>query len=146
LKLIVPPNDQTNFAIADWAGKKLGIAFYPPYYAIGVAPSDTAPMCGAVVFNDYNGHQIELTIYGPGILRPSIVRQLAHYAFVQLGCVRVTVRTKQSNTRVRKLIARRFKFECIAPRYFGTENAIVHRMLVEDCPWLERKNENRIAA
>jgi hypothetical protein len=108
--------------VAEWASEQLKQPIVPPYVAIGFAKGDE--LDGAAVFNDFNGANIELTIYGPGCLTPATIKYVFEYAFRQLGVARVTARTRRGNAVMRKLLPRLgFSFEGTAKRYFGTDKA-----------------------
>lgn len=139
MRLIIPADPQANEAIGTWCATKLGTAVYPPYFAVGVAHSENEPLKGALVFNQFNGHQIEMTGYGPGAFTASVIRSAAHYVFKQLGCSRLSATTRRGNVKARRLLGKHFKFEGCSPRYFGNEDALRFYMLAEDCPWLEKK-------
>lgn len=143
MRLYNPATHQVNAAIAQWAGDKLGVTFFPPYLALGIVPDNIgnyppwSQLAGAVICADNTDANIELSVYAPGSLTPGIVRDLAHYVFVQLGKERLTLRTKRSNKRARKVLARHFKYECTAVNWFArNEDAIVFRMLRDECKWL----------
>lgn len=147
MRLILPHDDQANHAIGNWVATKLGTVLYPPFYAAGIARDDNDKLVGALVFNDFNGFQIELTAYGPGALSPSVLKQVSEYVFNQLGVERVSARTRKSNVRTRRLLAKHFEFEGVLKRYYGKEDALLYRMFREECPWLKvKKNEIGIAA
>jgi hypothetical protein len=126
-----------NEAIVGFIEQKLQIRISPPYTAFGFASDDNRPMC-AVLFNDFSGANIEMTIYAePGGVTRQVLRYLANYVFVKNQCRRLTVRTKKRNKRVLQLAPRYgFKYECIAKRYFADDDAVVFRMLKEDCRFL----------
>ena len=126
-----------NEAIAAFIEQKLQIKISPPYTAFGFASDDNRPLC-AVMFNDFNQSNIEMTIYAEpgGITRP-VLKYLAHYVFVKNGCRRLTVRTKKSNKHVLQLAPRYgFKYECIAKDFFPDDDAVMFRMLRKDCRFL----------
>jgi len=139
VRLIIPAGPRENEAIGSWCATKLGTAVYPPYFAVGIAKDENEPLRGALVFNQFNGHQIEMTGYGPKVFSPSVVKAAAKYVFDQLGCARLSATTRRGNVKARKLLGRHFKFEGCSPRYFGNEDALRFYMLAEDCPWLEKK-------
>lgn len=104
--------------VAKWASIKLGQQVCPPYLCVGFA--DQGVWQGAAIFNDYNGTNVELTIYGPGCLTREAIRFVFDYAFRQLHVLRVTARTRRGNADMRKLLPRiGFMFEGTAKRYFG---------------------------
>jgi RimJ/RimL family protein N-acetyltransferase len=126
-----------NEAIAGFIEQKLQASFSPPYTAFGFVSDDGRPLC-AVLFNDFNHSNMEMTIYAePGGITRQVLRYLAHYVFNKSQCRRLTVRTKKRNKRVLQLAPRYgFKYECIAKHFFADDDAVVFRMLKEDCRFL----------
>ena len=126
-----------NEAIAAFIEEKLQVKITPPYTAFGFASDDNRPLC-AVMFNDFNQSNMEMTIYAEpgGITRP-VMKYLANYVFVKNNCRRLTVRTKKRNKLVLQLAPRYgFKYECIAKHFFPDDDAVMFRMLKEDCRFL----------
>jgi len=108
--------------VAQWASQKLGQPIVPPFIAIGFKKNGVWD--GAAIFNDYNGANVELTIYGPGCLTPATIKYVFEHAFRKLGVARVTARTRRGNAVMRKLLPRLgFSFEGTAKRYFGQTKA-----------------------
>lgn len=138
MRLHVPQNDAENDGIAVWAGNELRVTFAPPYMALA-SLDHRGMIVGAVILNNYSGANVDLTAVGPGSFGPSMVRQISSYVFDQLTCSRVTLRTRRSNHRVRKLLGRHFKFETPNRNWFGDEDALQFRMCRDECPWLEKK-------
>lgn len=126
-----------NEAIAGFIEQKLQVRIAPPFTAFGFASDNDRPMC-AVLFNDFSGSNIEMTIFAePGGITRQVLRYLANYVFVKNQCRRLTVRTKKRNKRVLQLAPRYgFKYECIAKHYFADDDAVVFRMLKSDCKFL----------
>lgn len=129
-------------AVAEWAGVRLGVTFQRPFVAIGIARGGAA--IGAAVFNEYyRGGNIELTFVGDGALTRRVQRALAQYAFGQLAVSRITIRTAYRNTKVRKLLGRkgRFEFEGVQKRFYGPDrgdDALVYVLPREKAgKWLE---------
>ena len=126
-----------NAAIAGFLEDKLKVKISPPFTAFGFVSDDNRPMC-AVLFNDFNQANIEMTIYAEtgGITR-QVLKYLANYVFVKNGCRRLTVRTKKRNKRVLQLAPRYgFKYECLLKNFFPDDDAVMFRMLREDCRFL----------
>lgn len=126
-----------NEAIAGFLEDKLQVKISPPFTAFGFVSNDNRPMC-AVLFNDYNQSNMEMTIYAEagGITR-QVLKYLANYVFNKSKCRRLTVRTKRRNKRVLQLAPRYgFKYECIAKNFYPDDDAVVFRMLKEDCRFL----------
>jgi hypothetical protein len=126
-----------NEAIASFIEEKLQVKISPPYTAFGFASDDNRPLC-AVLFNEFNQSNIEMTIYAePGGITREVIRYVANYVFVKNNCRRLTVRTKKRNKRVLQLAPRYgFKYECIAKQFFPDDDAVVFRMLRQECRWL----------
>jgi len=115
--------------IAGYVASNLGLSPFQPgtYAAIGFITNE-GQLIGGAVFDSYNGSNVEVTIYAPSGLKRGVIRAIVHYAFTQLKCNRLSARTKKSNKLVQKILPKLgFKFEGIAPLYFGTgkENSAV---------------------
>lgn len=127
-------------AVAEWAAKKMDATFHAPLTAIGFLRDD-GTLSGAAIFNGWNRSNIDVTCYGPGCMTRQTIGAVYRYAFDQLGANRVTARTARSNKRMQRLLPRiGFRWEGIAPRYYGAEranDAIVYRLFREDAEkWL----------
>lgn len=105
--------------IAAWAGQELGIVFQEPYTAFGFIERDKVK--GAVIFNDYyRGGNVEITYVGAHSFRKQQVSFMCKFAFQELGCSRVTARTRRGNALMRKLLPRfGFQYECTQKRFYG---------------------------
>jgi len=123
--------------IGAYVGSRLGVTICPPFQAIGFLTDEKKPLA-AFVFNEFNHSNMEMTIVAePGGITRQIIRYVAHYVFVKNDCRRVTVRTRKRNKHILKLAPRYgFKYECIAKQFFPDDDAVVFRMLKEDCRWL----------
>lgn len=139
MMLFSPETEQQNHIIAGWLGARLGVTFAPPYLALA-SLDHRGEIIGAIVLNNFDGTNIDLTGAGEGGFMPSIVRGVARYIFDQLGCARVTLRTRKSNKQTRRLLNRHFKFEVVLKSWFGNEDAYQFRMCRDECPWLEKNN------
>jgi len=126
-------------AVAEWMGGRLDTVFAPPYVALGVTNSE-GRLVGGLLFNDYNGQNIEVTAYGPGAVTKESVGAMFNYAFVQLGCWRLTARTRRSNHTMRELLTRLgFKHEGIQQGYWGRSKAndcFLYGMTRQNCKWI----------
>jgi hypothetical protein len=150
VKLVFPGDEATNVQIAEWVMQRLGRRAVKPYRSIG-AVDEAGQLVAGVVFNGYNGANVDLSIYAPGCISRSAIRQVMHYAFDVLKATRITVRIKR---RRRGIVGKvplygvggvverlGFVFECCAARYYGegkAMDAMVYRMLREDCRWLDK--------
>jgi hypothetical protein len=115
--------------VAHWVGLNLGVAIHPPFTAIG-GTVDGQTLCAGAVFNDFNGSNIEITLFGPGCFTRGNVRAMYHYAFVQLQANRLSAKTRKRNKLVRRLLPRLgFVFEGTLKNYYGMgEDALTFRL------------------
>lgn len=126
-------------AVAEWVTGNLKIRIFPPLTAIGWVDG-TGTLVSGAVFHDWNGSNIETTIFGR--LTRQTVKELMRYVFVQLGANRLTARTKRSNKRMQKICLKMgFLHEAVQPRFFGShkrDDAVVFRMMREHAErWLK---------
>lgn len=138
--IVVGGSEPDNQEIANGVADKLRITIYPPYIAYGFFTSDRRPLA-AVVFNDYTGSNIEMTIVAErgGITR-GVLRFIGDYVFCQLGCRRLTVRAKKENKKVKKLALRYgFKYEHVIGKYFPDDDAVLFRMMRDECKWIDHE-------
>src|ERR1700730_12148387 len=112
--------------ISAFVGFGLKRKFTPPYVAMGWVKETDGHwrLVGGAVFNDFNGANIEVSIFGSeGFTRQSL-RQVYRYVFVQCKCLRLTARTEQSNIHMQDILTRRgFVMEGELKNYFGPEEA-----------------------
>ncbi len=120
--------------VIEWAEEQLGIKFYAPWTAFAHVVDDE--IRGAVVFTDYTGENIEISIVG-GWSR-QMFKDIAHYTLEYLGCQRVTARTRASKPKVVRVMERSgFQREGLARRYYpGGDDALLFGMLPEECRYL----------
>lgn len=127
-----------DVSVAMWVSERVGQNFAPPFTAIGFG--NRGGIAAGAVFNDYVPYgNIELTLAADRPFTRSMLRTLAAYVFGQLGCSRLTVRTRQDNENVCNM-AKRFGFvrEATLKDYYGTDqNAELFRLLRKDVKgWL----------
>lgn len=105
--------------VAAWVAERVGSIIAKPYVGIG-ATRDGATFCTGVVFNNWNGHNIEITLASDGGLTRGVIRGIYHYLFVQSKAGRVTAHTRRSNKIMRRMLPR-FGFieESVAKRFYG---------------------------
>ena len=139
MRLHVPQSDHENLRIAGWAAAELKVTFAPPYIALASVDHRNT-ICGVVVLNNFDGCNIDLTAVGEGAFTLSIVRQIVDYVFNRLKCSRITVKTRRSNHRVRKLLKKHSTFEAVLKHWFGDEDAFQFRMCRDECPWLGKEH------
>ena len=132
-------------AVGVFASQKLGVSIIPPYTSMGIV-DDADQLIGAIVYNGYNGSNIEISFYGPGCMTRRVIRAAFAYPFEQLNVLRLTGRTKRSNREMCKLFPRLgFTFEATLKHYYGPsrgDDAILYRMTkAEADKWLGAPNE-----
>ncbi len=114
--------------IAEWFGQIVGKPQFGPYQALGWKAPDG--LRSAVLFNDYNGSNIELHMVGE--LRRPILRTGFRYAFVQLNVQRITAKPYRCAIPIREALLRLgFEKEAELKRYYGPssdDDAIVYRL------------------
>ncbi len=112
-----------NEYVADYVSAGLGIPIRGPYTAIGVI-STKGDLVGGIVFHAFNGSVIEMTAYCPQSMKRGVIRGIAHYVFVQLGCNRMYARTKRSNKAMCRMFPKiGFSFKCVLEQHFGPEKS-----------------------
>lgn len=126
--------------VASWAAQHLGVRFIPPFTCLGVVDDDGV-LVGAIVFNGFNGFNIEATVYGPACAKRGILRAVLNYTFKQLGCLRLTCRTKLRNKHISRQLTRLgFKYEGTLKNYFGPDrgdSAVVYALFPQNAAkWL----------
>lgn len=137
--------------VAKWVSQKLRVPIVPPYTAIGVT-RDGENLCGGAVFNDWNGSNLEVTVYGHGCVTRGNFRAVCHYAFAQLKANRLTARTARVNKRLQRSLPKLgFRYEGICRNYYGPDkrhDAIVYGLLKEQgMKWInEEPDEVTICA
>jgi hypothetical protein len=125
-------------AVAEWASSRLGTTLVRPYVAIGVG--DASGLHAAMVFNDYTGANIEITVTSdPAGWTRAAVRAAFAYPFRQVGCRRLTLRTRADHTVVLDIAARLgFQREGVLREFYDDGcNAVVFGLLRSECRWIE---------
>jgi len=94
-------------------------------------------LTASVVFTDYTGENVEITLVGRDALTRKALRFWANYIFNELGCQRLTARTSEHNWRMASLMERLgFTCEGEARCYYPDQSgALLYGMLKEECPW-----------
>jgi RimJ/RimL family protein N-acetyltransferase len=136
-------NTGANDIAAVWASEKLQTSFVPPYVAWGIENKD-GRMIAAVVFNDYTGTNIEISLAGQGALTRSVLSQIADYCFNQMKCNRISCHTRAGNKFVNSFTSKAgFKVEGLRRKFYGDDDAISWGMLRSDCPWFHVKQREK---
>ncbi len=112
-------NDQ---AIANWAYRTFNVYEQPVNKAFGIINSE-GKLIGAVLFQNFNGVNVELSYYGPRTLSAGIVRIIARTALGYFNAARLTVVTSQKNKRlIRSLLKIGFRLEGVQRCFYGHDD------------------------
>lgn len=103
LKFVFPQNDAENKYLCDWAAKQIGQERFEKARAFGVANS--SGLVGAVVLHDHSPPNIFLSwaFTTPRAFNRKIIATVYDWAYIQLGCTRITGLVEKNNKRARKL-------------------------------------------
>jgi RimJ/RimL family protein N-acetyltransferase len=105
--------------VAAWAFSSFSLTKTHVDRAFGIV--DVTPkIVGAVLFQNFNGTNVELSYYGPRTLSSGIVRAIARVVSLEFNAARVTVITSKKNKRLMRGLQRLgFRLEGSQRRYFG---------------------------
>lgn len=132
--MIVTSNEVVNFV----SGLIPGPTDFPSY-AVGIGTQIGGKILGGIVFEGYNGRSVTGHLAGTDKrwLSRTLLRAAAQYAFVQLGCVRITGLVPASNEEALKLDLRLgFTIEALLKDAAYDGDMFVLRMFARDCRWL----------
>ena len=124
-------------AVAEWASARLGTSIVRPYVAIGVW--DGSKLRAAMVFNDFTGANIEITVASdPAGSTRAAVRQAFAYPFRQAGCRRLTMRTRADHAVMLDIAGRLgFRREGVLREFYDDGcDAVVFGLLRSECRWI----------
>src|SRR5882672_3075286 len=97
--------------VAKWAYSTFNIYEQPINKAYGIVDTN-GKLLGAILFQNFNGVNIELSYYGPRTLSSGIVRIIARTVLGHFKAGRLTVVTSRRNKRlIRALIKIGFRLE-----------------------------------
>ena len=121
--------------VAEWVKERVKYSGngWKDYTAIGVM--DKEVMVAGVVYHDYHGHSIQMSIATetPKWASRRIIGLLFDYPFRQLGCVRVTALTSPDNHASRNMLWRLgFKREGRVRKGYGTTDTLIYGLLREE--------------
>lgn len=107
-------------AVAEWVFTKHNVFPMPVNRALGIVNVATKEMAGAVLLQNFNGVNLELSYYGKGTFTAGIVKSIARIIALEFNAARTTVTTSKKNKRLMRSIQRfGFRLEGNQRRYFG---------------------------
>src|SRR5277367_3019143 len=107
-----------DMAVAQWTWNEFRYRPMPVNAAIGIVRN--SQLIGSAIFQNFSGHNVELSYYGPQTFSAGIARALARYAVERFNVDRLTMRTNRKNLSILKMFSRfGFKFEGLQVRYYG---------------------------
>ena len=131
-----------DVAVAAWVQDRIpGCMGFGPCAALGIVRD--GQIVGGVVFSGWHpdGRDVEVSgAVGPGFrVGRAGVRRLLRYAFVQLGCVRITARTAKRNRDARAFLDRLgFRIEGVRrAAHDGRQDQILYGLLARECRFLK---------
>jgi hypothetical protein len=90
--------------------------------ALGLV-KDGNTLKGAVIFQNYNGSNVEFSYYGQNALTPGIVKCLARFVIEQFDASRVTVTVSKRRKHLQRVILRfGFRLEGTQRCYYGKKD------------------------
>ncbi|MEN9708095.1 MAG: hypothetical protein RIQ68_503 [Pseudomonadota bacterium] len=110
--------------VAEWMFATAGSTPMLYNMAIGIA-DEGGVLIGGIMFTGWNGSDVEVHFYGPGLLKRRIVRLIMQVSLLQFNVNRLTIRTrkKQMSRGVRKLGA---IYEGTMKRLYGPTDRTLH--------------------
>lgn len=121
-----------NDIVSAFVSSKTGDQYVDVMRTLGILTPE-GRIVGGFVLTNYTGHGVELSVAGKGCVSRGAWRELGDIVFRELACQRLSVTTRRSNKRVRKMAPRfKFKFEGIARRFYGDEDGIVFSLLRDE--------------
>lgn len=131
-----------DFAVAAWVQDRIpGCTGFGPCSALGIVRDGA--LVGGVVFSGWHPGARDVEVSGavaPGFrVGPAGMRRCLRYAFVQLGCVRITARTAKRNREARAFLDRLgFRIEGVRrAAHDGRQDQILYGLLARECRLLQ---------
>lgn len=122
--------------VAHWVAARCDVGqFQAPYTAFGWAGAD-GEIVGGAVWNNWNGANVELSLAGRGAVSRQAFRDMAAFAFGQVGVRRITMHTRAGNLRLIDQAKRNgFAVEGHRKHFFPDDDAVSLVLLRDHCRW-----------
>jgi RimJ/RimL family protein N-acetyltransferase len=109
-------------AVASWLFAKLQRPVYTYDRAVGLLDSNSK-MVGAVIFQNWNGPNIEISYYGKNTMTLGVIRYLARYTLDTFDPARLTAITSKRNRQFMKALQKLgFRVEGAQRCYYGKQD------------------------
>lgn len=82
----------TDDRVALFVGERCGTIICPPFTCMGIERD--GQVTAGVVFNNYTGHDIEVTVAG-GPFNRGFISAVGRYVFETIGCLRISITTEK---------------------------------------------------
>jgi RimJ/RimL family protein N-acetyltransferase len=130
-----------DMPVAHWAWNAFCLIPTHVNAAIGIVRYNR--IVGAVLFQGYSTHNIELSYYGPMTLSAGIFKMLAKFTLERFKVDRLTIRTNRKNIKlIRSFRGLGFRFEGVQHRFYGPfGDAAVFVLFKEQLERLAEKEE-----
>lgn len=120
-----------------WASHRLGTTFREPCAALGVLNRE-GRLIGAVIYNDFDARNIEMTAVGPGAFRRDVSRDIFAFAFDELGCRRISLTVPETHSDIiRRAMKWGWVIEGRKRDYYDNDDAIILGMTRAECRFLK---------
>ncbi len=107
-----------DLAVAQWTFATFKISPLPVQAAVGIVKDNN--LVGAILFQDFNNYNVEMSYYGPMTPTAGISRAIAAYVLDRFNAYRMTIRTNRKNHRMMTNLTRLgFKTEGVQRQYYG---------------------------
>lgn len=108
--------------VSKWTYRTFNIYPQPVNKAFGILDKNKK-LVGGILFQNFNGVNVELSYYGPKTITCGIIRIIARTAIEYFNASRLTVVTSRRNRRlIRGLIKIGFKIEGMQRCFYGHED------------------------
>ena len=105
--------------VAAWTYAAFKLFPVPVIKALGVVNEDGF-LVGGILFQNYNGVNVNLSYYGPGTVSGGIVRAISRICISELHVARLTIIVPKKNKRLLRSVQRfGFRLEGVQRRFYG---------------------------
>jgi RimJ/RimL family protein N-acetyltransferase len=125
--------------VGPWIAERSGWT-WSPQRGTAIGQILNGRLAAGIMFEDYTGPNVVAHIAAERITA-GFLRALFNYAFVQLGCRRMTAPVHSNNLTARQFVAKLgFQIEATLSDAQPLGDIIIYRLWSKDCRWLEGRN------